>query len=282
MPRATLAVVLARGLGRRLRTDDGSALAPAQTEAAERGLKGLVPLNGRALLDYVLHELADGGVTDVVFVVSPDDDAIQRRYEHDAPAARLRLRYAVQRDARGTADALLAARDAVDAACGAPRDDAQARHFLVCNADNLYPAAAVAALVDGEGPGLAAFAADALTADGAIDPQRVQQFALLALGAGDVLREIVEKPAASHPLLQTDDRWVSMNLWRFTDRIFGACARVAPSPRGELELTDAVRLALADGAVFRAHRRHDAVLDLSHRRDIAALEARLAGRVPRP
>jgi dTDP-glucose pyrophosphorylase len=281
MPRATLAVVLARGLGRRLRADDGSALAPDQAAAAERGSKGLVPLNGRPLLDYVLHELADGGVTDVVFVVSPDDETIRTRYEHDAPVARLRLRYAVQPEPRGTADALLAARDAVEAACGAPRDEALARHFLVCNADNLYPSASIAALVDGEGPGLAAFSADGLTAGG-IDAARVPQFALLALGAGDVLSEIVEKPAPTHPLLQAGDRWVSMNLWRFTDRIFGACARVAPSARGELELTDAVRLALHDGTVFRAHRRHDAVLDLSHRRDVAALETRLAGRVPRP
>ena len=118
MPRATLAVVLARGLGSRLQADDGSALAPAQAQAAARGSKGLMPLNGRPLLDYVLHELADGGVTDVVFVVAPDDDAIARRYEHDVAVSRLDLRYAVQREPRGTADALLAARDAVEAACG--------------------------------------------------------------------------------------------------------------------------------------------------------------------
>jgi glucose-1-phosphate thymidylyltransferase len=282
MPRATLAVVLARGLGRRLRADDGSALAPEQVDAAARGSKALVPLNGRPLLDYVLHELADGGVTDVVFVVAPDDEAIRARYERDAPPTRLQLRYAIQREPRGTADALLAARDAVEAACGAPRDSAQARHFLVCNADNLYPAAAVAALVDADGPGLAAFSADALTADGSIDAERVRQFALLALGGDDVLAEIVEKPDPAHALASAAERWVSMNLWRFTDRIFGACARVAPSPRGELELTDAVRLMIDDGAAFRAHRRREAVLDLSHRRDIAALEKRLTGRVPRP
>jgi dTDP-glucose pyrophosphorylase len=282
MPRATLAVVLARGLGSRLRTEDGSALGVEQAAAAARGSKGLVPLNGRPLLDYLLHELADSGVTDVVFVVAPDDEAIQQRYEHDAPPTRLQLRYAVQREPRGTADALLAARDAVEAACGAPRDDAQARHFLVCNADNLYPAAAIAELVNADGPGLAAFAADALMADGSIDAERVRQFALLALGPDDVLTELVEKPDPAHPLARAAERWVSMNLWRFTDRIFGACARVAPSARGELELTDAVRLAIADGARLRAHRRREPVLDLSHRRDIAGLEMRLAGRVPRP
>lgn len=282
MPRATLAVVLARGLGRRLRADDGSALAPEQADATARGSKGLVPLHGRPLLDYVLHELADGGVTDVVFVVAPDDESIQTRYEHDAPPKRLQLRYAIQRDPRGTADALLASRDAVEAACGAPRDDHQARHFLVCNADNLYPAAAIAELVNADGPGLAAFAADALTADGIIDADRVRQFALLGLGPDDRLAEIIEKPDDAHPLARAKERWVSMNLWRFTDRIFGACARVAPSARGELELTDAVRLQIADGAPLRAHRRREAVLDLSHRRDIAVLEARLAGRVPRP
>lgn len=284
--RATLAVILARGLGTRLKAVDGAPLATplsaAQEQAAATGAKGMMPVAGRPFLDHVLHELADGGVLDVVLVIAPDDERIRRRYDDDAPPTRLRVRYAVQDEPRGTAHALLAARPAVCAALGASADASGARHFLMCNADDLYPAQAVRDLVDLDGPGLVAFAAEALTADGAIEPERVQRFALLDIAPDGRLRDIVEKPDAQHPLMRAADRWVSMNLWRFTDAIFDDCAAIAPSPRGELELADAVRRAIGRGTRFTAVREHLAVPDLTHRRDVATLERRLAGRSVRP
>jgi glucose-1-phosphate thymidylyltransferase len=280
--RATLAVILARGLGTRLRDDDGTVLDAGQAVAAAAGTKGLVPLGGRPLLDYLLHELAEGGVRDVVFVVPPGDSPLRDRYDRDAPPDRLGVRFAVQDEPRGTAHALLAARDAVCAPLGAAPDPDGHRHFLMCNADNLYAAAAIAELVDARGPGLIAYDAEALVRDGGIEAARVARFALLDIAEGDVLADIVEKPAAGHPLLQTRPAWVSMNLWRFRDTIFDACAAVQPSARGELELAEAVRLAMQRGERFDVHRRAEAVFDLTHRRDVATLEARLAGRAPRP
>lgn len=280
--RATLAVILARGLGTRLRDDDGSALDEAQAAVAAAGTKALVPLHGRPLLDYVLHELADGGVRDVVLVVPPGDSPLRERYEGEHQPSRVGVRFAVQEEPRGTAHALLAAREAVCAALGAARDADGRRHFLMCNADNLYSAPAIEALVDARGPGLVAFEAEALLRQGGIDPARLARFALVKIAADDTLQDIVEKPDPNHPLLTAPSRWVSMNLWRFRDTIFDACADVEPSPRGELELADAVRLAMQRGERFDVHRRAEAVFDLTHRRDIAALEARLTGRVPRP
>lgn len=280
--RATLAVVLARGLGSRLRADDGALLSEAQEDAAARGAKGLMPVAGRPFLDFLLHELADAGVTDIVFVVSPNDVLIRQRYDSDAPPTRLRVRYAVQHEPKGTAHALLAARDAVCAALGAPMDDERHRHFLMCNADDLYPSEAIRALVDLDGPGLIAFDADALVAGGMIEPERIRAFALLNIAADGVLKDIVEKPAADHPLARADERWVSMNLWRFTETIFEDCAAVEPSPRGELELADAVRRAIARGERFTTIPQRVPVPGLTHRRDVTALDALLAGRVPRP
>lgn len=280
-PRATTAVILARGLGTRMRADDGgTALTEAQRAAAAAGAKGLMPIAGYPLLDHVLHQLAEGGVTDVVFVVAPRETALRGRYGRDHPPRRLRVRFAEQADPRGTADALLAARDAVDE-CG-PHDAAGVAHFLMLNADNLYPAESVRALVELGAPGLIAYDADALSTLGNIEPSRVQAFALLGLSPEGELREIVEKPDAGHPLMRAGARWVSMNLWRFTSRIFDDCAAVRPSVRGEFELADAVRAALARGERLRAVRQRLAVLDLSRRGDVAALETRLAGHVPAP
>ena len=281
VPRATTAVILARGLGSRMRRDDdGAALTPEQAAAAAAGAKGLMPIAGHALLDYVLHELAEGGVTDVVFVVAPGETALRGRYGREAPPSRLRVRFAEQAEPRGTADALRAAGEAVRAV--GPHDARGVAHFLMLNADNLYPAESVRALVELDGPGLVAYDADALSTLGNVEPERVRAFALLDLAPDDALRGIVEKPADDHPLLHASPRWVSMNLWRFTDAIFGDCAAVAPSVRGELELADAVRRALERGDRFTAVRQRLPVLDLSRRGDVAAVEARLAGRTPRP
>jgi dTDP-glucose pyrophosphorylase len=248
----------------------GAALTSEQARAADQGQKGLMPVGGHPLLDHVLHELAEGGVREVVFVVAPGPSPLRDRYLRDAPPRRLRVRFVEQRDPRGTADALLAARDAVD---DAP--------FLMLNADNLYPAASVASLVALDGPGLVAYDAEALVGGG-IPAERVLRFALLDLAPDGTLREIVEKPSAEHPLARAKERWVSMNLWRFDGSIFDDCASVRPSARGELELADAVRIAIARGVRFRAVRQRAAVLDLSQRGDVAGVAARLAGRVPSP
>jgi glucose-1-phosphate thymidylyltransferase len=97
------------------------------------------------------------------------------------------------------------------------------------------------------------------------------------------LREIREKPSPDDPLARRAERWVSMNLWSFTPRIFEACARIRPSPRGELELADAVMFAIRElGERFRVLEMRAGVLDLSSRADVAFVASRLAHVVPRP
>ena len=67
-----------------------------------------------------------------------------------------------------------------------------------------------------------------------------------------------------------------MNCWRFGPSIFDACRSIEPSPRGELELPNAVRHAVrVMGERFRAIPVDAGVLDLSRREDIAAVERRL-------
>ena len=57
------AVILARGLGTRMRaSDDSVALAPDQRAAADTGDKAMIRV-GRPFLDYALSGLADAGFT---------------------------------------------------------------------------------------------------------------------------------------------------------------------------------------------------------------------------
>lgn len=67
-----------------------------------------------------------------------------------------------------------------------------------------------------------------------------------------------------------------MNCWLFTPGIFRACREVPYSVRGELELPQAVQLAIdRHGAEFTALRVATPVLDLSSRADIASVTERM-------
>src|SRR5262245_55781630 len=157
------AVVLARGLGRRMRAADaGALLDDQQRRAADAGLKGMMPIGSRPFLDYILSSLADAGMREAVLVVAPDHEMVRRRYENEAPPRRLSVTFAVQQEAIGTANAVLA----VERWAGS-------RGFLVLNADNLYPAAVLRALATLDEPGLPAFQRGNLVRSGNIRDHQV-------------------------------------------------------------------------------------------------------------
>lgn len=265
------AVVLARGRGTRMRrADDSAVLTAAQAAMADAGMKAMIPFR-RPFLDYVLSALADAGCRDICLVVGPDDEAI-RSYYAQVRLERVTVTFAVQQEARGTADAVLAAEPF---AGGDP--------FLVLNADNLYPVEAFRALVALDGPGLPAFRRSTLVGESNIGPDRVRAFAIVTVAPDGTVRDIVEKPDAATAAAMGDDFYVSMNCWRFDRAIFAACRAIEPSPRGEVELPNAVRHAVTVmGQRFVAVPIEAGVLDLSRRSDIAEVERRLAGVEARP
>jgi UDP-N-acetylglucosamine diphosphorylase / glucose-1-phosphate thymidylyltransferase / UDP-N-acetylgalactosamine diphosphorylase / glucosamine-1-phosphate N-acetyltransferase / galactosamine-1-phosphate N-acetyltransferase len=273
--RTTQAVILARGLGTRMRREaegTSAALSDEQRRAAAQGAKGMMPLGGRPFLDYVLSALADAGIGDVTLVVAPDHGQIAEHFERTHLPARVRVRFAVQAEPRGTADAVLSVRGVVN---DAP--------FLVLNSDNYYPVAAFRDLAAIHASGLVAFEAETLVRESRLEPERVFKFALLDIGDDDILRSVREKPSADDPLAQRAERWVSMNLWSFSPVIFEACARVRPSARGELEIQDAVTIAMRElGEPFHVVRMRAGVLDMSSRADIAFVASQLEGIEPRP
>lgn len=271
---ATQAVILARGLGSRMRRTSGATpvvLDVAQAAAAEQGAKGMMPF-ARPFLDYVISALADAGIDEVVFVIGPEPSPIREYYSVTAPPSRVQVRFAVQSEARGTADAVRAAQDSVR---NAP--------FLMLNSDNYYPVDALCALASLGAAGLVGFESETLLREGGIEADRVLSYALIESDSDGWLRTIREKPAADDPLAQRAERWVSMNLWSFTPTIFDACARVRPSPRGELEVIDAVTLSMRElGERYRVLPMRAGVLDLSRRTDVAFVASRLAEITPRP
>jgi glucose-1-phosphate thymidylyltransferase len=277
-----VALVLARGLGRRMReapAGEAGGLTPEQTAAASAGLKSMMPVAGtgrpaRPFLDYVLSELADAGFTRVALIVAPageTPDPVRECYLGQGRPTRLSLSFVVQAEARGTADAVAAAAEWVGP-----------NPFVVLNADNLYGANTLRALRLADGPALPVYERDELVRSSALPPDRVASFALVTLRADGTLEDIVEKPGAAAIEAGGPHALISMNCWRGDRRLIDACRDVERSPRGEFELPMAVRLALHRGVVFRGLAATGPVLDLSRREDVGGVMTRLAGVEARP
>ncbi|MEZ5975838.1 MAG: sugar phosphate nucleotidyltransferase [Planctomycetota bacterium] len=235
---APWAVVLAAGAGSRMRqtlaAPEQAGLSHEQLGAAARGAKAMMPVAGRPFLDYALHNLAEAGFTRVCLVISPAGDELRTWYTSHPPR-RLQVAFAVQTAPRGTADAVLAAEVVV-----ATRPCSSATATTPTRSPCSPPCAPPVC------PPLRLFPVTLLPAHRGAQArdQRLRAFADLEIDGDGNLAAIHEKP-------EYTPRAVSMNCWYFDARIFDACRRVTPSARGELELPDAVRLAMAAGMVAR-------------------------------
>lgn len=262
----TTAVILARGLGTRMRAaSDSAVLSGGQSNMADRGVKGMIDVGG-PFLDHVITAAADAGISRVILVVGPEHDEI-RRYYRTLPTERLTIEFAEQAEPRGTGDAVASAEALVGT------DD-----FLVLNSDNYYPGSTLLRLQDATGCALVGFEAAVLVDAGNIPAERVRSFALVEASENGRLASIIEKPDEQTVERLGSDALVSMNCYRFTSAIFPHLRALRPSSRGEYELTEAVRNAVAAGVPFEIVTTPDAVLDLSTRGDVAGVQAALAGR----
>ena len=260
------AVILARGLGTRMRKQAESAdLDDAQAAVADSGVKALIPI-GRPFLDYVLSALADAGYTQVCLVIGPDHDAIRKYYGSEVELSRLSIEFAIQEEPKGTADAVLAAEEF---SAGDP--------IAVLNSDNYYPVEVLRTMRETGGACVGLFDSEAMVSESNIPAERLAAFAVAELEDGNLVR-IIEKP--SQEALDSLPRplWISMNCWQLPGSIFDACRAIEPSPRGEYELPDAVNYSMKEfGEVYKAAAVAAGVLDMSCRDDIAGVKEKLEG-----
>ncbi|MEO8199042.1 MAG: sugar phosphate nucleotidyltransferase [Gemmatimonadota bacterium] len=257
-PAVTKAVIMARGLGTRMRrANAGAPLSPEQDAIAAQGMKGMIPV-GRPFMDYILSALADAGVRKVCLIIGPEHRMVREYYENVELKRLDRISFAVQQEPAGTANAVLAA-----------ESFAGPDNFLVLNSDNYYPIAACRELCRMDGPGLVAFSIRELVAGG-IPEERVRAFPRIVRGENGCLSRLSIEDSAN-------EGRVSMNIWRFSSHIFTACRAIQASPNGEWELPVAVAFAVDHlGECFRVIECDGAVLDVSSRADIAGVAQRLA------
>jgi glucose-1-phosphate thymidylyltransferase len=212
-------LILAGGTGTRLRPLTYS------------GAKQLVPVANRPILFYVLDNLAEADIRDIVVIVSPETAPEVQAAIGDGSRWKAHLTFVVQQRPGGLAHAVKVAGPALG------NDD-----FCMFLGDNLI-GTKIRSAADAfrAAPELSAL----LMLKEVPNPS---SFGVAEVnGAGEVVR-LVEKPANPRSNLAL------VGIYFFRSSIFGAIERIRPSARGELEITDAIAELIASGG--RVHFEH--------------------------
>src|SRR5204862_1822580 len=205
MKRIDKAVLLAAGRGTRMR------------ELTADLPKPMIEVRGKPVLQYIVEGLRDAGVRNFLVIVGYRADAVQKFFG-DGSRYRIDIQYATQVAQDGTGRVVDLARNFV---C----DSA----FVLAYGDILVDPENYERVVD--------LADDAEALISVIRGEDVSKGGAVVLNDDFELVDLREKPKAG----EETSPWYNAGLYAFRPSIFEFIAKLKPSPRGEYELTDAVR-----------------------------------------
>ncbi len=213
-PRARKGIILAGGSGTRLYPI---------TQAIS---KQLLPVYDKPMIYYPLSVLMLAGIREVLIINTPHEQSLFKHLLGDGSQWGMRIEYAVQAKPDGLAQALLIGREFLDdgPSCLVLGDNIFYGHGLT---DLLLRANA-------RGVGATVFGYWVR------DPER---YGVAEFDASGKVVGLEEKPA------QPKSSYAVTGLYFYDERASDFAASLAPSPRGELEITDLNRCYLDDGSL---------------------------------
>lgn len=209
--------------------------------------KGTVPVCGRTMVERVIRSLARAGIRDHVVVSAPGDERLYGILAGLDGGDVGRVRWVEQAEPKGMGHALMCARPLVSEA------------FCLSACDSLVPGVFVAELV-GQHVERANQATLALRVMASRDESR--RTGVIA-GSPDRITGIVEKPEPE----AAPSMYGSLPLYVFEPLLLEYLDAIEPSPRGEYELQDAIRLVIerhgkVSGLLTNARQHVTSVADL--------------------
>ncbi|NOW47704.1 glucose-1-phosphate thymidylyltransferase [Novosphingobium sp. SG751A] len=188
--------------------------------------KQLMPIYDKPMIYYPLSVLMLAGVREVAIITTPADQDQFRRLLGDGSQWGMRLEYIVQPSPDGLAQAYILAEDFLD---GAPS--------IMVLGDNIF---------FGHGLPDMLRAADEKPAGGTVfgyhvaDPHR---YGVVGFDGDGTVNQIIEKPETP------PSSYAVTGLYVLDGEAPARARQVAPSPRGELEITSLLESYLADGTL---------------------------------
>jgi len=205
------AVVLAAGEGIRLR--------PLTLTRP----KHLIPIGGKPLLERVLLSIKSAGLDEALIVVNYMADRL-KQYFGGGSKLGMKLEYVFQPEVRGTADAVIPAESYV-------KED-----FLLIYGDLFVTPNVVKEVLQSR-------EREGTSASMAVVPVRhPEHYGIVKLEGSRVI-DIIEKPKPG----EAPTSLANAGIYVFPTEIFEKIRQTQPSPRGEYELTDSIRLLIKGG-----------------------------------
>ncbi len=211
------AVILAAGRGTRMR------------ELTAELPKPMIEVRGKPVLQHIVEGLHDAGIRHCLIVVGYRADAV-RDFFGDGSRFNVAIQYKRQTVQDGTGRVVELARDFADN-----------RPFVLAYGDILVDPANYERLVDHLSDDVEAM----LTVRRGED---VSKGGAVFLNEEMDLVDLREKPKPGEPT----SPWYNAGLYAFRPGIFEFTAKLKPSPRGEYELTDAIRDLAQSGKKVKA------------------------------
>ncbi len=210
------AVILAAGAGSRL------------LNLTQSRSKAMLPIAGLPLVERVMTSISACSIEEFILVIRPDDTEIVTHFNRHSRlgAQNAQIQFAVQNQARGTAHALSIAAPFIKG------------EFIMSACDNLVSNNHLLHIVQSwlENPHI-----DAILSLMNVNRSQVSKTAIVTMDQLWVT-SIIEKPSREN----APSTIASLPLYLFSPRILDYLTQVNRSPRGELEIQDAIRGLISD------------------------------------
>ena len=207
----TKGIILAAGKGTRLM--------PATIPAS----KPLLPLYDKPMIYYPLETLIRIGIKDILFIVQEEDLPIFKKTFGSGDHVGLNFSYEIQKIQKGIADAYFIAEEFLQ---GSPSVLALSDNVFLGNKYFEYASSALDKMLK---TGASVFGLPVP------DPEK---FGVIELDQNDKIIDIVEKPAVPKSNL------IIPGMYFFDSNASSYTKTLKPSPRGELEITDLIKIYL--------------------------------------
>ncbi|MCK9313913.1 MAG: sugar phosphate nucleotidyltransferase [Methanocorpusculum sp.] len=178
--------------------------------------KVMLPLAGKPMLEHLIRNVRDSGITDIILVVGYHEDAIRKWFDNGLKFG-VSIRYVVQRKQMGTADALRTAEPFIH------------EQFLMLNGDMIVETSDLLKIIGQPGPVMATYTT-----------AHPENFGVVTV-ENDKITTLEEK--SLHP----KSNIINAGAYLFKTGIFDILKKISPSSRGEYELTDALTDYIGEG-----------------------------------